>query len=360
MRTQQSWLGIRNDLDFGFRAHFEEQDRVQENGDRAWSRSGVVVENNQRRNQAYSGFLQNRFTKGKFSVTPGVRLEHVLYQRLNRLLNVEGQTNLTKVIPGIGASYSPMQRVVLFTALHRGFAPPRTEDIINNTTGGVVDLDPELSWNYEAGVRAHIRAGSSVAATYFRMSFENQIIPANLAGGVGAALTSAGSTDHHGMELSGNTQWRNIAGSPHTLSFRGAYTWVPVAEFTSRRFSSVGGFGSVLITGNRLPYAPKHLLNAQTIYTHSSGLNALLEASYIGRQFGDDLNTINSTVDGQRGAIPTTVIWNATVNYPIEQWRTTAFVTAKNLFDRLYLADRVRGMIPGSPRLLQAGLQFRF
>jgi Fe(3+) dicitrate transport protein len=360
VRTQQSWLGVRNDLEFGFRAHFEEQDRVQQNGDRPWSRSGSVVENNQRRNQAYSGFLQNRFNWGKLSITPGVRLEHVRYQRLNRLLNIDGETNLTKAIPGIGASYSPAQHVVLFTGLHRGFAPPRTEDIINNTTGGVVDLDPELSWNYEAGIRGNIRAGSSVAATYFRMSFENQIIPANLAGGIGAALTSAGSTDHHGMELSGTTQWKSIAGSPHSLSFRGAYTWMPIAEFTSRRFSNVSGFGSTPITGNRLPYAPRSLLNAQTIYTHSSGLNALVEASYIGRQFGDDLNTVNPTADGQRGAIPSTVIWNATLNYPIEQWRTTVFVTAKNLFDRLYLADRVRGMIPGSPRLLQAGLQFRF
>jgi Fe(3+) dicitrate transport protein len=284
----------------------------------------------------------------------------VRYQRLNRLLNVRGETNLTQVIPGIGATYAPSERIVLFTGVHRGFAPPRTEDIINNTTGGSIDLDPELSWNYEAGVRAVLTSGSTVAATYFLMSFENQIIPANLAGGVGATLTSAGETSHHGMEFSGNTQWRNIVGSSHTLAFRGAYTWVPVAEFSSRRFSSVAGFGSVPITGNRLPYAPRQLLNAQTVYMHSSGLNALLEACYTGRQFGDDLNTVNSTPDGQRGALPSAMIWNATMNYPIEQWRTTAFVTSKNLFDRLYLADRVRGMIPGSPRLLQAGLQFRF
>jgi Fe(3+) dicitrate transport protein len=40
--------------------------------------------------------------------------------------------------------------------------------------------------------------------------------------------------------------------------------------------------------------------------------------------------------------------------------RTTVFVTAKNLFDKVYVTDRVRGIIPGSPRLVQAGFTQRF
>jgi Fe(3+) dicitrate transport protein len=36
------------------------------------------------------------------------------------------------------------------------------------------------------------------------------------------------------------------------------------------------------------------------------------------------------------------------------------FVTIKNVFDRLYIADRSRGIIPGTPRLVQAGLKLRF
>lgn len=360
IKTHLSWFGLRNELDAGFRAHYEIQDRIQQNGDRPQARSGVVVESNERRNQAYSGFLQNRFVFGKFSVTPGVRLEHVRYQRFNRLIGAQGGTELTQWVPGAGLTYAPTDRIMFFTGLHRGFAPPRTEDMINNTTGGTVDLDPELSWNYEAGARARIRAGTTFEATYFRMSFENQIIPANLAGGTGAALTSAGETRHEGVELSGRTEWRSIAGTRHTLSLRGAYTYIPRAEFSSRRFSNVAGFSSVLVTGNRLPYSPRNLLNWILGYAHASGMNALIEGVYTGGQFGDDLNIINSTDDGQRGALPSALIWNFTVNYPIERWHTTAFVTTKNALDRLYLADRVRGMLSGPPRLIQAGLRFTF
>lgn len=53
------------------------------------------------------------------------------------------------------------------------------------------------------------------------------------------------------------------------------------------------------------------LLNATTGYG-TTGLRAFIEAMHTGRQFGDDLSTANSTVDGQRGAVPGFVIFNAT------------------------------------------------
>ncbi|HBY61191.1 MAG TPA: hypothetical protein DEH78_15320 [Solibacterales bacterium] len=192
------------------------------------------------------------------------------------------------------------------------------------------------------------------------MDFENQIIPASVAGGVGATLTSAGRTIHQGAELGGRADYRNILGSRHSLWIRSAYTWLPVAEFASRRFSSISGFGAVSVTGNRLPYAPRHLVNASLGYVHATGLNAMVEGVHTAGQYADDLNSINPSPDGQRGRIPGNFIWNATVNYPIEAWRTTVFVSAKNIGDRLYIVDRARGLLPGMPRLIQVGLRFSF
>ncbi len=63
---------VRNDLIVGFRAHYENQDRRQKNGDLPTSRDGVLVESNVRRNLAMSGFVQNRFVWKDFSFTPGV------------------------------------------------------------------------------------------------------------------------------------------------------------------------------------------------------------------------------------------------------------------------------------------------
>ena len=51
-------------------------------------------------------------------------------------------------------------------------------------------------------------------------------------------------------------------------------------------------------------------------------------------------------------------MWNTAVNYTIG--RTTLFLTVKNLFDELFIVDRTRGILPGSPRLVQAGVRVGF
>jgi Fe(3+) dicitrate transport protein len=361
LRITKPLFGRRNELETGFRVHFEDQERLQKNGDRPTSRDGVIVENNERRNQAYSGFIQNRFSFSAFTVTPGLRIEHVKYRRTNRLLNVSGETELTQLVPGIGVSYNSGNRLTLFAGVHRGFAPPRTEDIINNTTGGSIDLDPELSWNYEAGVRARPHSALRLEATLFRMDYENQIVPASLAGGVGSTFTNGGETLHQGIEVSAALDTSPILRRQYNFYFRTAYTHLPTAEFRGVRFSNVPGFSSTSITGHRLPYAPKHLLNGTVGFAHTLGLNTFLEAVHVGSQFGEDLNSINPiTSNGQTGLIPSFTIWNATVNYKLEKFHTTFFVTAKNLFDRVYIADRARGLIPGPSRGVQAGFKFEF
>jgi len=354
-------FGRRNELDAGFRAHMEDQERIQKNGDQPTSRDGLVVENNERRNQAYSGFVQNRFFFGDITITPGLRIEHVNYQRTNRLLGVAGNTSLTQLVPGLGVSYVPNEKLTVFAGVHRGFAPPRTEDIINNTTGGSIDLAPELSWNYELGIRANAHPALRFEATFFRMAYENQIVPASLAGGVGSTFTNGGETLHQGFELSGRFDTAPLLKRRYNLYLRAAYTILPVAEFKGVRFSSVPGFTTTSVTGNRLPYAPKQLLNASVGYSHTSGLDTFLEAVYVASQFGEDLNRVNSlSANGQTGRLPSYTIWNATANYQVERLRTTFFVTAKNLFNRLYIADRARGLLPGPSRGVQVGVKYKF
>lgn len=356
--------GLRHQLDAGFRYHFENQDRRQENGERPLSRSGVLVENNLRQNSAWSGFFQDRIGLRRFAVTPGLRVERVNFLRTNRLgaggAGVTGTTRITQLIPGVGFSFQASEGTTLFGGIHRGFAPPRTEDIISNSTGGALDLDPELSWNYEAGMRSLIRDGLRVEAAFFRMDYQNQIIPASLAGGAGATLTNGGSTLHQGFEFNARVESGLLKSSAHKFHLTAAYTWIPVAEYTGVRFSQFAGFGAVSISGNRLPYAPRQLLNIEAGYSNPRGIDAVFEAVHTGFQFGDDLNSTTPSADGQRGPIPANTVYNAAFNYRVESLGTTFFVTVKNILDTVFIADRSRGILPGSPRLIQCGMKFRF
>lgn len=362
-RVGHRLFGVPGEAQIGLRAHFEDQERRQVNGETPDARSGRLVENNGRENAAFSAFAQNRFRLGRFTVTPGVRVERIFYERTNRLgrdgAGVSGRTALTQLVPGLGVSWEAAAGTTVFAGAHRGFAPPRTEDVISNSTGAVVDLDPELSWNWELGARSRLAPGVEVDATLFRMDYENQVVPASLAGGIGATLTNGGETLHEGAELSARLDTAPLTGSAHDVFVRLAWTWLPIAEFRGERFSGVTGFGNVRVTGNRLPYAPEHLVTGGIGYRHPSGLEGLLEAVHIGEQFGDDLNSRVPSPDGQRGLLPGHTLWNATVSCEVSALRSALFVTVKNLFDRTVIVDRSRGILPGSPRLVQAGVKVR-
>jgi Fe(3+) dicitrate transport protein len=109
-------------------------------------------------------------------------------------------------------------------------------------------------------VRALPLRGLRLDATVFLNDYENQIVAASLAGGVGATLTNGGETLHEGLEIGARLDSAMLTGSRHNVFVRGAYTWLPVARFEGSRYSSVPGQGSVSVSGNRLPYAPEALL----------------------------------------------------------------------------------------------------
>jgi Fe(3+) dicitrate transport protein len=342
---------------FGARFHVEEQYRVQVNGDTPRARTpgtgvnGGIREDNTRDVEAMSAFAQARFPIGRFAVAPGVRYEHVRYRRENALNGAVGRETLEQFIPGIGLTWAAADDVTLFAGAHRGFAPPRTEDIIS-ATGGSVDLDAELSWNYELGVRADLPGAQQLELTAFRLDFENQIVPASLAGGIGSTLTSAGETLHQGAELA----WRI---DRERVYARLAWTWLGDAEYRSTRFSAVPGFTNVSVTGNRLPYAPEQLGHATLGVNFPFSLRAQVEGTYTSPQFTDDLNSIPISANGQRGRIGGYTVWNVTAEYtPVDAW--SFYVSGKNLTDKLYIADMTRGLVPGVPRLVQVGAEYRF
>ncbi len=388
VRAPWSAFGTYALLEAGLRVHGERQERRQVNGDAPNARSvgeasnpgAGIAEDNLRTTRAYSAFVQNRWFVGRWTVTPGLRIEQVRHRRTNRLADpdVSGGTELTQLVPGLGLTYAPSPRVTLFAGAHRGFAPPRAEDVISNTDGAVVELDAELSWNYEIGARARPAEALELEATAFRLDFENQVVPASVAGGSGATLTSAGRTLHQGLELAGRVNTAALLHTPHQVFLEAAWTWVATARYEGERYAYLGatapdvvgkvyagqnGTGTrtpVSVTGHRLPYAPEGTLTAALGYQYRAVLDARMEAVRVGRQFADPLNTDAIVPDGQQGVLPAYTIWNVALNYTLGATRSTMFVSVKNLFDRLYIADRTRGLLPGAPRTVQAGITQAF
>ncbi len=360
LRLAHAWFGAGGELEAGVRAHFEEQDRLQKIGTGATARGGTLAESNERRNQAYSAFLQNRFALGSVALIPALRIEHVRYERTNRLTDASGQTGLTQWVPSFGATWTATETATLFAGVHRGFAPPATADLISNA-GVTVDLEAEKSWNYEIGARTRPARGLAVEATAFLNDFERQIAVGSIAGG--STPLATGKTRYEGAELLARAELGQWLDSAHNPFFELAYTWLPTADQASafiRVDNGTAATGSA--AGNRLPYAPKDLITATLGYSHHTGLDGRLEAVYVGGQYADFANTQDAAANGngQLGEIASYTVWNAAISYSLPGSGFGVFVTAKNLFDKAYIADRTRGILPGAPRLVQAGVECTF
>jgi Fe(3+) dicitrate transport protein len=370
LETRLAWrgplLGADADIEAGLRYQSERQNRLQVNGDTPTARTpGVtanagVREDNLRNINAWAAHLAVALRYGPLTVSPGIRFEQIEYDRLNRRTGARGEADLSEVIPGLGLTYALSDESAVFAGVHRGFSPPGVADIVTDA-GGSVDLDAEESLNWELGWRGALTPGLEAEATYFLMDFENQIVPASIAGGVGATLTSAGQTRHSGLELALHGSLRDMGLMRRDdVFFRSALTWLEDASYEGERFSNVSGFGTTLVTGNRLPYAPEWLFTAAAGYSWQDIVTAELEYVFVDEQFSDDLNTITPIANGQRGLIEAQHTVNAAVNYTPGGGDITLYATVKNVFDELYIVDRTRGILPNTPRLFQVGISARF
>ncbi len=383
---------IKQEADFGVRYMAEESQRQQilnaSSGIGqscpsfvAGEQQACLGEDTQRTTTAYAAFFQNRFlVNEKLTITPGFRLEHVNYDQIDKraptvggLLQGTGvfsKTSITEPLPGIGITYAPVKQYTLFAGVHRGFAPPQISDAIQSNV--VVDLDAELSWNYEVGVRGTPVHWAGFEMTGFRMDFQNQIISQSVAGGAGATNTNGGRTAHMGLEFAAKLDLLDLGkgrqDKNEDIIVDVNYTWLGQAEFRGTRNSSITGAAllpgeaaTVSVNGNRLPYAPKNMLTAGLGYANrKAGFDARVETQCISDMFGDDRNTHNPTPNGTRGIIRGWCVMNASANQYVKPLDTTFFITGKNLFDQLFMVDRTRGIYPGLPLLVQAGAKWTF
>jgi Fe(3+) dicitrate transport protein len=357
--VQHASFGLENHFEASVRAHYEVQERRQENGTSPTARSGTVTENNERRVDAYSAFAQNRFVMGRWTVTPGVRVEHIKYERTNNLTGASGDDTLTKWLPALGGTFNVSSATTLYAGVHRGFSPPRVEDLISNTGATSAEVPEDDAVEMEIGVRTVPRPGVSLQAAVFRNDFDQQVVVGSVAGG--DLPLAVGETLYQGVELAGRLDFDALLGWSQSVYLRGAYQWLPTADIESP-FEPVSPTATPFpnAEGNRVPYAPKHLLTVGLGYVHPRGFSGEIELVYTSEQYGDFANTEAGTADGLAGVLDDYTVVNIALNYAIPGSGWTTFFTVKNLFDEEYIADRTRGILPGTPRLYQAGVEYRF
>ena len=345
-------------LEVSARYHEDYEDRLQQedryrmvNGRMMLTSAGGRGTQDNRRGdaRAWAFFAQDRIEAGPVVLTPGLRYETIALEQTRwapgDVARARPTANTTRRIdvwiPGVGATVRLADRVSLVGGAHRGFAAPAPGSTI----------DPETSWNYEAGVR--LGSGSwRVETIGFINDYNNLVGTCTGSTGVTCDLGdqfSGGKADARGVEVSGN--YAVPLGGAWRMPLALAYT------YTRARFdtSFVSDFFGDVKRGDRLPYLPPHQLTLTAgIDDGRARLNATANLVSSTRGFAGS----GATPGAERIDARTVVDLSGEVDIVRG---ISAYATVQNVFDNIYnVAFSPAGARPGAPRLALAGMRARF
>lgn len=353
---------LKNEVESGLRFHYERAFEQRIDGQSADAKSGNLREDEIRTGYAESIFAQNRIIiSSNFTIIPGIRLENFHFERkIFRIAykdtSISNTDKLFTPIPGIGINYNFNNNYSIFAGVHRGYAPPRIKDAITGS-GEALNLDAELSWNYEAGIRASFASTIYFELTGFLMDFSNQVIPVSVSsGGSGTGLVNGGETMHIGVEAGIRFDIHQILRTNYIISLSAYSTYVN-STYSSDRFITVGS-EPINVKDNKLPYAPEFTFTGSLDLSTPFGLGFNLSATYVGEQFTDELNTIEASPSGETGLMPSFVTTDLTASYLLSGLNSSVYFSVKNLLDERYIASRrPQGIKVGIPRFISAGIE---
>jgi Fe(3+) dicitrate transport protein len=348
---------------------------------------------------------QNIQFNDQFSIRVGARLEAFEQEVVDRLQGSKYSDKTTVVVlPGAGFNYAAATDLAFFGSVHRGFTPPQSGSFslpfVNNgnqSTGNVLDLEAEKSWNYELGFRLNKPWGNFEVAG-FLLDIEDMVAAAR-----SAVFLNLGKVRSAGIEAGGTVKLSNVSSFLPDINFAYTYLQSTVVEaLTPSHLNSRYGAHSpdatgklvplqdtVDISGNAMPYTPNHTLNIGLSKSFGFGLSLRADFKFVSESFSDFENLTEDFVQnatytdangnerkylgfrGDAGPIPAYYLINLSASYNFnKKWRV--FATVKNLLDNVYISSRLHshpsrpeptassGILVGARRQINAGVSWSF
>lgn len=346
-----------HDLEFGIRYHYDEEDRFQHedlysitNGVMAMTSAGAPGSNANRLASAHATaiFLEDQIEINDWTITPGIRYEHIELERENRATGQVSTNDFDVVVPGIGIAYQLNDSTSFFGGVHKGFAPPGPSTDTSQ--------DPEESVNYEIGTR-YDKNGLQAEAIGFFSDYSNLLGEETISSGGGAGTGeqfNGGDVDVFGLEVAVNYDLANLMDSPkYRFPVGLSYTYTN-AEFGSDFNSSFDEWGNVT-KGDELPYIPEHQLFV------SAGIEADKWAVNASAKYIDEMRTVAGSGAIAAGTgTDSHIIIDLAGEYEVYK-NTRLFGVLNNITDEEFVAARrPAGARPGAPRTFLAGLKMDF
>ena len=238
------------ELTIGLNGHTEQfynQEIV--NDSSRFSRSGEIVKDQKYLLSALSGFVKNKFTYNKLSLSPMLRYELINMQKFNLLSIAADPLNdgskeygainnsFGQLLPGMNVNYllldSASNKLEIYSGAFMGYTPPTSSvGFVGVNEEGTIDsspededinMKPEVSKCYELGIRGYGLSGKLQGQlTAFDNTIENYY-----SAGRKEAFETLGSVSIKGIELNGSFDFGKFFKSDdHELVLGLSCTWM--------------------------------------------------------------------------------------------------------------------------------------
>lgn len=346
----------------GLRLHTDKMDRFQHldkynmvDGSMGLVEKGVggTESNRVQSATAFAAYIDYTLQFGKVTFRPGIRFEQMEFSKLDYGKNdpertgsslKESGNNVYVLIPGIGVDYKFNKYVSVFIGIHKGFAPPGSQE----------GTEPEESINYELGSRIKKGAVRGEFVAYFN-DYSNLLGSDQAAnGGTGSGdMFNAGEARSYGIEMLFSYDFLYFSNSSFSLPFNLVYTYTD-GIFLNGFESGFSPWGEVM-PSDKIPYIPAHQLAGSMSLEHKS-----FEFN-IGAKYTSAMRT-----EPGQGKINPLMATDAHVvidaGAKVKLHKQISFsVQAYNLTNTVYIAARrPAGVRPGMPATIQAGIKAVF
>ena len=281
---------------------------------------------------------------GKLTLTPGVRVELMWFDAQDLLSGESGDGFSYAILPGAGAYYELWEHFGALAGVYRGFSPPAPS---------ASDLEPEISVNYEAGLR-YAAGRSRFELIGFYNDYDNLTdICTQSSGCVNQTLDrqfDAGAATVYGLEA---FTAHELPVGPVRFPLSLAYTFTR-GEFETSFQSLDPVYGNVS-EGDELPYLARHQL-AATLGVQTPWLDAAGALNYV------------APMREEPGREPLSQAWTSDEQLWLDAGLATQWLAPLTLYTNLrnvlsaenIVSRRPYGARPNPPRWLQVGAKLKF
>jgi iron complex outermembrane receptor protein len=309
---KQNFAGIRNTLTAGIDYHKTDNDIV--NDSLFFGSRSMGVFNLKKEDRGYYAHDELNITE-PLRVSGGYRHDSATF---NFQPSTPESLSMSRDAYTAGVNYAFFKRSYAYVSYSKSFRYPLLDELFSFFSNTInTSLVPQVSDNYEAGVRYYFSDSFYLHTNVFRLDTEKEIFfnPVTYQN-----ENLDGETRRQGVELSFEAK------ATDTLTVRGSYTYMS-AKIRGGAFS-----------GKNVPNVPEHKATMDVLYNITNGATAILSGLYVGeRPFVSDFPNDFGNQEGY-------FLLNAKFTY---RWKfCRAFLDINNLTNKRYSQYGVIGGVP--------------